>query len=642
MITIATIFLPLISSIICGLFSSKISHKQAGLISNIALFATAICAAITFVEVGINNDIKHIILLNWIDSDLLKANWTISVDHLSSIMLVVVTFVSALVHLYSIGYMETDTNLPRFMSYLSLFTFFMLLLVTADNFIQLFCGWEGVGFCSYLLIGFWYKKTSACNASIKAFIVNRVADFAFILAICLIFASAKSVEFSQVFGLVEDIQNSALKVGGYNLPLIEVISMLMLIGCMGKSAQIGLHVWLPDAMEGPTPVSALIHAATMVTAGVFMIARCSYIFEHAPITLDVITIVGSVTCLFAATIAITQNDIKKIIAYSTCSQLGYMFFACGLSVYNAGIFHLFTHAFFKALLFLGAGSVIHAVSGEQDIKKMGGVWKKIPLTYSLFWIGSLAIAGVFPLAGYFSKDFILEAAYASNTKVGHIAFWCGIVAAFFTAFYSWRLLILVFHGESKLDKNALKHVHESPISMLVPMIILSIGAIFSGVYGVYGLNIEELPGYFKSSIIIREQHNYLETMHHLEWYIKLLPSIAGILGILLAYLLYTKLELVDKLKSWLKPLYLISYNKYYIDEIYNSTIVPLYKIKAEFAKIIDINIIDKLGPDGAAISIKKAAEYISKLQTGFIFSYAFFLLIGLVVPINWFMKIIST
>ncbi|MCC2646682.1 MAG: nuoL [Rickettsiaceae bacterium] len=581
MITIATIFLPLISSIICGLFSSKISHKQAGLISNIALFATAICAAITFVEVGINNDIKHIILLNWIDSDLLKANWTISVDHLSSIMLVVVTFVSALVHLYSIGYMETDTNLPRFMSYLSLFTFFMLLLVTADNFIQLFCGWEGVGFCSYLLIGFWYKKTSACNASIKAFIVNRVADFAFILAICLIFASAKSVEFSQVFGLVEDIQNSALKVGGYNLPLIEVISMLMLIGCM-------------------------------------------------------------VTCLFAATIAITQNDIKKIIAYSTCSQLGYMFFACGLSVYNAGIFHLFTHAFFKALLFLGAGSVIHAVSGEQDIKKMGGVWKKIPLTYSLFWIGSLAIAGVFPLAGYFSKDFILEAAYASNTKVGHIAFWCGIVAAFFTAFYSWRLLILVFHGESKLDKNALKHVHESPISMLVPMIILSIGAIFSGVYGVYGLNIEELPGYFKSSIIIREQHNYLETMHHLEWYIKLLPSIAGILGILLAYLLYTKLELVDKLKSWLKPLYLISYNKYYIDEIYNSTIVPLYKIKAEFAKIIDINIIDKLGPDGAAISIKKAAEYISKLQTGFIFSYAFFLLIGLVVPINWFMKIIST
>jgi NADH-quinone oxidoreductase subunit L len=641
MIAIATIFLPLLSSLFCGLFSCKISHKQAGILSTLALFTSAIFACKLFIDIGLNNNITQITLLNWIDSGHLNANWSIYIDKLSSIMLVVVTFVSALVHLYSIGYMESDPNLPRFMSYLSLFTFFMLILVTADNFIQLFCGWEGVGFCSYLLIGFWYKKTSACDASIKAFIANRVADFAFIIAICLIFACTYSVSFKEVFNSVSSIESSSMLFMGHKLPLIEVISILLLIGCMGKSAQIGLHIWLPDAMEGPTPVSALIHAATMVTAGVFMIARCSHIFEYAELTLNVITIVGSVTCLFAATIAITQTDIKKIIAYSTCSQLGYMFFACGVSTYNAAIFHLFTHAFFKALLFLGAGSVIHAVSGEQDIKKMGGLWRKIPLTYGLFWIGSLAIAGVFPFAGFFSKDLILEAAYVSKTEVAQVAFWFGIIAAFFTAFYSWRLLIVVFHGESKLDKNTLKHVHESPLSMLVPMITLSFGAVLSGIYGVYALNIDDMPGYFGSSLFIREQNNVLHKIHHLEWYIKLIPTFAGLLGIFSAYILYMRTDIISRLKTWFRPLYLISFNKYYIDEIYNATIIKLFKVKAEISRIIDVAVIDKFGPDGAAFTFRKAAQYMSNLQTGFIFSYAFLMLLGLAVPISWFMNSFS-
>jgi NADH-quinone oxidoreductase subunit L len=639
MIIIATIFLPLLSSIICGLLNCKLSHKQAGIISSLALILSAIGASIIFIDVGLHGNILHIKLLEWINSGGLTANWAIYIDKISSIMLVVVTFVSALVHIYSLGYMEHDPNLPRFMSYLSLFTFFMLLLVTSDNFIQLFCGWEGVGFCSYLLIGFWYKKTSACDASIKAFIVNRISDFAFILAICLVFVSTGSIEFIKVFSSINEIINTNISFAGNNLPLIEVICILILVGCMGKSAQIGLHIWLPDAMEGPTPVSALIHAATMVTAGVFMIARCSHLFEFAEYSLYILTIVGSVTCLFAATIALTQNDIKKIIAYSTCSQLGYMFFACGVSTYNAAIFHLFTHAFFKALLFLGAGSVIHAVSGEQDIRKMGALWKKIPITYSLFWVGSLAIAGIFPLAGYFSKDLILEAAYASNSQVGYIAYWFGIIAAFCTAFYSWRLLILVFHGTSNVEKGALSHIHESPLTMMIPMLILSVGAILSGIYGVYALNIDEVPGYFMSSIYINDTHNNLENIHHLEWHVKAMPTIAGIFGILSAYALYNKQELVLRLSQWFKPLYLLSYNKYYIDEIYNKTVVSLFFIKAELAKIIDNKVIDRFGPDGAAYVFKKAAGYMSRLQTGLIFSYASFILLGLIMPITWLVKI---
>jgi NADH-quinone oxidoreductase subunit L len=624
------IFLPLISAIFCGVCNKKLSHNSAWMITSIAMSISAILALILFIKVTFYGVTEHIKIINWVSSGSMKADWAIYVDKLTAIMFVVVTSVSALVHIYSYGYMHEDNNLPRFMSYLSLFTFGMLALVSSDNFLQLFFGWEAVGLCSYLLIGFWYKKESACQASMKAFIVNRVGDFGLALGVFLIYKYFGNIEFATVFPISPKFASQEFALG---LSVIDVICLLLFLGCMGKSAQIGLHVWLPDAMEGPTPVSALIHAATMVTAGVFLLARCSYLYEYSEITLSLIIIVGMVTCLFAATIAITQNDIKKVIAYSTCSQLGYMFFACGVSAYQAAIFHLATHAFFKALLFLCAGSVIHAMHHEQDIQKMGGLWKKIPQTYVLFLIGSLAIIGVFPFAGFYSKDLILESAYASENSFGIYAFYFGIITAFLTAFYSIRLLILVFHLEPRATKKIMSHIHESPASMLIPLYILAFGAVCSGMFGIYILNIGDMHGFFDG--VIFNKYKTLEHAHHVPEVIKLSPSILGFAGMFAGYLIYRIIKCQESLRQHLSLLYNLSNNKYYIDEIYNIIFVkPLASFSNFCWQIIDIRFIDGLGPNGAAYLSDKFAKLVSKTQTGYVFHYAFCVLFGLVLILS--------
>ena len=623
------IILPLISALFTGLCSRKITDYFAQFISTTLMVLSAFCAIYVANDVIINKHNEIVPLFEWISIGSFKANFDLKVDVLTAIMLIVVTSVSSLVHLYSVGYMHGDKSIPRFMSYLSLFTFFMLMLVTANDLIQLFLGWEGVGLCSYLLIGFWYKKQSANKAAMKAFVVNRVGDFAFAIGIFMIFANFNSVEFSQIFLQIQAKQHETIMILGHNFPLIDVICVLLFLGAMGKSAQIGLHTWLPDAMEGPTPVSALIHAATMVTAGVFLVARCSPLFEYAPFAKNMIIIVGSITCLFAASIALVQNDIKKIIAYSTCSQLGYMFFACGVSAYGASIFHLMTHAFFKALLFLGAGSVIHAVSGEQDIRKMGGIWKKIPFTYAMMVIGSIAIAGIYPFAGYFSKDVVLEAAYASG-GIGRFAYYSGIVAAFFTAFYSWRLIICVFHNEPRFDTH---HVHESPLSMKVPLIILSIGAICSGMLGQH-LGIVDASGEFWNNSI--ETTDILSKLEELPILVKKAPTIVAFAGILLAILFYKIVPTIpQKLSSSMKYLYLMVYNKYYFDEMYECVFVkPLACISRFFMKQIDIKIIDRIVVKFANNS-GKLGQIINKLQSGYIYDYLFFMLAGLIGFISW-------
>jgi NADH-quinone oxidoreductase subunit L len=490
---VACVFLPLIGALVSGLFVRTIGDTRAQLITCIPMVLSALLALFIFLNVTGNEISRVVPVMTWIVSGDFATHWALKVDTLTAIMLLLVTWVAAIVHIYSVGYMSHDDHKPRFMAYLSLFTFSMLMLVTADNFIQLFFGWEGVGLCSYLLIGFWFKKPTANAAAMKAFIVNRVGDFGFALGIAAVFLTFGSVDFATVFKAASEFYASTPEASwmvlGVSVPVMDTICLLLFMGAMGKSAQFLLHTWLPDAMEGPTPVSALIHAATMVTAGVFMLARCSPLFELAPTTLIIITYVGAITAFFAATIGLVQNDIKRVIAYSTCSQLGYMFFACGLSAYNAAVFHLFTHGFFKALLFLCAGSVIHAMSGEQDMRKMGGIWRKIPYTYAFMWIGSLALAGIPVFAGFYSKDGILEAAYAAGSTHGYIAFALGIAAAFMTAFYSWRLLFMTFHGTPRADKHTMDHVHESPRIMLLPLIPLVLGALFAGAIGFYAWGI---------------------------------------------------------------------------------------------------------------------------------------------------------
>lgn len=635
MIIESLILLPLIAALISGIFSRKLSNMQSYLITCAGILASSVLSWIVFKHVVIDKVDYFIDIFNWINIGELKTSWSIKVDSLTAVMLIVVTTISALVHIYSIGYMSDDPHVPRFMSYLSLFTFFMLMLVTSNNFIQLFFGWEGVGLCSYLLIGFWFKKESANKAAMKAFIVNRVGDVAFALGIFLIFLTFESVNFNEVFTNVGLHAQNQINIFGYSFNIIDFICILLFIGAMGKSAQIGLHTWLPDAMEGPTPVSALIHAATMVTAGVFLVARCSPLFEYAPIALNLVTIIGAVTCVFAASIALVQNDIKKIIAYSTCSQLGYMFFACGVSVYSAGIFHLMTHAFFKALLFLGAGSVIHAMSGEQDIRKMGGLWRRIPATYIMMFIGSLALAGIYPFAGYYSKDAILEASYASGSKVGIFSFYAGLLAAFLTAFYSWRLLILVFHGKFKSSEDTLQQVHESPAIMLLPLLILTIGAIAAGYVGYEIFNMVDSAEFWRNSII-----NNIETiknMHDVPVNIKYLPLIAGGAGIFTASVLYFMLPkfmqyLVDKFSS----LYELLSNKYYFDEIYEYLLInPLKKFSNYLWQIFDINLIDRFIPHGGVSLTNKMGTYLGKLQSGYLYHYAFITLIGVLFFITW-------
>ena len=473
------LFLPLLGSV-AGYLAKPLGDRYSEILTTSLVILSAIFSIVIFYN-GIVYDIYgNYKIIEWINSGEFNVDWSINIDPLSSIMLVVVTIVSSLVHIYSIGYMKSDPNKPRFMSYLSLFTFAMLTLVVSDNFLQLFFGWEGVGLSSYLLIGFWYKKNSANNAAIKAFLVNRVGDFGLAIGIFLIFKFCGTLNYSEVFSKISELQNTQINFIGLNLNLITIICLTLFIGAMGKSAQFLLHTWLPDAMEGPTPVSALIHAATMVTAGVFLVVRCSPIFEFSQFTLNFIAIIGMLTALFAASVALVQNDIKKIIAYSTCSQLGYMFFATGIGAYHVAIFHLFTHAFFKALLFLGSGSVIHAFNDEQDIRKMGGVWKKLPFTWFLMLIGTLALTGFPFLSGFYSKDAIIEFAFLKNTPIGYYVMSIGIFTAVLTGVYSWRLFFKTFHGSYNNTNFPIEKTHESPLVMLIPLIILSLGAILSG------------------------------------------------------------------------------------------------------------------------------------------------------------------
>lgn len=632
-----TVFLPLIGFLFSGFFSRVLpktsADKFAQVFSTALLLISAACAVTIFLDVSKNHTNQIIPIISWISSGNFSVNWALKLDSLTAIMLVVVTVVSSLVHIYSTGYMHEDKSIARFMSYLSLFTFFMLILVTADNFLQLFVGWEGVGVASYLLIGFWFKKQSANAAAMKAFIANRVGDFGLIIAIALIYVTFGTVEFAPVFATVCHYVETKFMLFGHEFRSIDAICILLFIGAMGKSAQIGLHVWLADAMEGPTPVSALIHAATMVTAGVFLVARCSPLFEYSNVALSMVTIVGATTAIFAATIALTQNDIKKIIAYSTCSQLGYMFFACGVSAYSAAVFHLATHAFFKALLFLGAGSVIHAMHHEQNIQKMGGLWKKIPITYAMFWIGSLALAGFPPFAGFYSKDVILEAAYMSHAPYAKFAYWMGISAAFLTAFYSWRLLFLTFHGKTRADKHTFDHAHESPISMLIPLFVLAIGSVLAGVLGAkvfHMVSAEE--NFFQNSILLLGQRkDLLEEIHHAPLLVKLSPMIVGVIAIALAYVMYlVKTDWPQRLANTFPRLYKLSLNKWYFDEIYEVTLVRPIKKSGDFLwQVIDMKLVDGM-PNSVALFCKTMSQKISKIQSGLIYNYALWMILGLI------------
>ena len=631
------VFLPLLGSIVAGFWGRRLGDKLSLYLTSTLLLISMTLSWITFWQLSSNHVDKVYPLMEWMNVGDFNVVWSLRHDMLSAVMMIVITTVSAMVHIYSIGYMSHDNSKPRFMSYLSLFTFAMLMLVTSDNLIQLFFGWEGVGLASYLLIGFWYHKPSAHTAAMKAFIVNRVGDFGFILGIIAIYSVFGSLYFDEIFSDVEGLHKLSIVLLGFKINLIELIAILLFIGAMGKSAQIGLHTWLPDAMEGPTPVSALIHAATMVTAGVFLVCRMSPLLEFAPFALNVITIVGAMTAIFAATIGLTQFDIKRVIAYSTCSQLGYMFFAAGVSAYPASMFHLTTHAFFKALLFLGAGSVIHAMSDEQDMRKMGGIWKKVPITYALMWVGSLALAGIPFFAGYYSKDLILEAAWAASSNSGYFAFWLGCLAAFLTAFYSWRLLLLTFHGNFNSSKEVLDHVHESPFVMLIPLFVLALGAIFSGWYfynDFVGYNWKEFWG---NSIFISEKHKAFKLAHYVPLWVKYLPIFLAILGILCAYLFYVLNPNLPKILSKkFFPIYNLFFNKWYFDELYDYLFVKSFiKFGNFFWKKGDEGTIDRFGPNGISNLVKKISSKSIIIQSGYIYHYAFAMLIGLVVLITW-------
>ena len=624
---IALLFLPLLASIISGFFGKLIGDRFCEIITSLFVSISALISLYLFYEVVVNQYENNFVIATWIDSGNLDVNWSIKIDPLSSVMIVVVTLISALVHIYSIGYMSHDPHKPRFMAYLSLFTFAMLTLVTSDNFLQLFFGWEGVGLCSYFLIGFWFKKDTANAAAIKAFLVNRVGDFGFALGIFLIFYLFGTVNYSEVFQQIPQIISKELLFLGLNIKAIDLICILLFIGAMGKSAQIFLHTWLPDAMEGPTPVSALIHAATMVTAGVFLVVRCSPIFEYSQLSLNIITIIGSVTAFFAATIALVQTDIKKIIAYSTCSQLGYMFFAAGVGAYNVAMFHLFTHAFFKALLFLGSGSVIHSFKDEQDINQMGAVYKKLPYTWILMIIGTLALTGFPFLSGFYSKDAIIEFAYLRGNSLGYYAAGIGVLTAFLTAIYSWRLIFKTFHGSFNNKQIKIEDVNESPMIMIIPLIILSIGAIFAG-YLFKDLFIT--PG--KDSYFWAESIRFLEplsTEHPPLWFILSTPTLV-LISIPIAYYLFVKNKnLSEGFVESNKPLYNFLINKWYFDELYNLIFIQSSKkIGLFFWKIVDLKIIDRFGPDGVSLLFKNLSIKASKFQSGYIYQYAFMILIG--------------
>jgi len=624
---ILILFLPLIASIISGFFGKYIGDRSSEIVTSALVSISALLSIHVLYEVIVNQYVSNIVIATWINSGSLDVNWSMLIDPLSAVMLVVVTSVSSLVHIYSIGYMSHDPHKPRFMAYLSLFTFAMLMLVTSDNFIQLFFGWEGVGLCSYFLIGFWFKKESANAAAIKAFVVNRVGDFGFALGIFLIFYLFGTVNYSEVFQQIPTVVDKNLMFLGFEVKAIDLVCLLLFIGAMGKSAQILLHTWLPDAMEGPTPVSALIHAATMVTAGVFLVVRCSPIYEYSPLILNLITIVGMTTAFFAATVALVQTDIKKIIAYSTCSQLGYMFFAAGVGAYNVAMFHLFTHAFFKALLFLGSGSVIHAFKDEQDINNMGGVWKKLPYTYVLMIIGTLALTGFPFLSGFYSKDAIIEFAYLKGNTTGYYAAGIGIFTAFLTSIYSWRLIFKTFHGEYNNKKVSISETHESPIVMLIPLVLLSIGAIFAGF-----LFKDLFVGHGGENYFWAESIKFLKPLsieHPPTWFLLLTPCLV-LLSIPIAYYLFVKnKELPNEIANMNKPLYKFLLNKWYFDELYQIIFIqPSKKLGLFLWKFCDEKIIDGFGPDGFSSFIKKCSIKANKFQSGFIYQYAFVMLLG--------------
>ena len=628
---VGAVFFPLLGACISGFLGRWTGPVAARWTTVVCMALAAVCGVTAFIAVAFGHEPTTVPITTWIAAGGLEVSWALRYDTLGAVMVGMVTFISFLIHLYSVGYMAHDPTQPRFFAYLSLFTFMMLMLVTADNLVQLFFGWEGVGLASYLLIGYWYERESANAAALKAFVVNRVGDLCFMLGVALTFWTFGSLEFASIFGAVDQHLSDRF----LGVPVLELIAVLLFLGACGKSAQIGLHTWLPDAMEGPTPVSALIHAATMVTAGVFLVARMSPLFEYAPNALAIVTVVGAVTAFFAATVGCVQNDIKRIIAYSTCSQLGYMFFAAGVGAYQVAMFHLFTHAFFKALLFLGAGSVIHAMSDEQDIRKMGGIWTKIPVTYAVMWVGSLALAGIPIFAGYYSKDAILEVAFASHSATGMLAFALGLAAAFLTAFYSWRLLILVFHGEPRADHEVMEHVHESPLVMLVPLLVLAAGAVVTGyLFSPFFIG-EAWQAFWAGSIHNAPDNHILHDMHEVPAWVPLAPTVAGIAGIALAYILYMFAPGVPaRLAASFRGLYLFLLNKWYFDELYSAVFVrPTLALSRLAFRVGDQRIIDGV-PNGAAVLAVDAARGAARIQSGRVANYAFTMIIGLVLFVS--------
>ncbi len=639
---IAAIFLPLLGAFIAGFFGRIITDRGSQIVTCLGVLTAAVLSVILFVQIGFGGHeaARTVELFTWINSGTFEVSWALRIDTLTAVMLVVVNGVSSMVHVYSVGYMSHDPHRSRFMAYLSLFTFMMLMLVTADNLLQMFFGWEGVGVASYLLINFWYEKKSANDASMKAFLVNRVGDFGFALGIMAVFVIFGTVEFDGIFSQAAAKANDTFNFLGFQVHALTCACLLLFVGAMGKSAQLGLHTWLPDAMEGPTPVSALIHAATMVTAGVFMLSRMSPVFEYAPAALEVVTILGALTAFVAATIGLTQFDIKRVIAYSTMSQLGYMFFAIGVGAYPAAIFHLMTHAFFKALLFLGAGSVIHAMSDEQDMRNMGGIWKLIPATYVMMWIGNLALAGIPFFAGYFSKDMILEVAYAKHSAAGSFAFWMGIAAAFMTAFYSWRLLIMTFHGKPRASEKVMAHVHESPAVMLIPLFVLAVGALFAGYVAYPWFVGHDLHHFWGDSIamLAGEHGTIIDAAHHVPGWVPHAPLVAGVSGIALAYVFYMFVpSLPGTFVGMFKAIHALVFRKYMFDELYNALFVrPAMKLGFGLWKGVDIGVIDGFGPDGAATVTRGLSVVTSRLQSGYVYHYAFVMVIGVVALAGWF------
>ena len=632
------VFLPLLGSLVVGFFGKKLnlmlSHSLSCLMIIIPFFLS-----LYFLKLTLSESYYIVVpLFEWLNSGDLITEWSLRLDLLTSVMLVVVTSVSSLVHIYSIGYMSHDPHQTRFFAYLSFFTFAMLILVTSNNFLQLFFGWEGVGLASYLLIGFWHKKDSANSAAMKAFVVNRVGDFGFLIGLAILFFYTSSLDFDTIFSMNEQLSSNTFSIFNMDFNVLNTACFFLFMGAMGKSAQLFLHTWLPDAMEGPTPVSALIHAATMVTAGIFLVARCSPLFEMSPSILSFITYIGASTAFFAATVALVQNDIKRIVAYSTCSQLGYMFVALGSGAYQIAIFHLFTHAFFKALLFLGSGSVIHAVSDEQDIRKMGGLYKLIPFTWIIMLIGTLGLTGAPLLSGYYSKDGIIEAAFVSQTEGHFYAFYLLVFSALLTSFYSWRLIFLTFNGKSNISTEIFSKIHESPKVMLFPLIVLSILTIFSGIYFVDYFMSHDYQFLWQTAIYLSESNHVIESIHYVPKWVKYSPLVMMVLGLITAIIFYLIYPSIPKfLSNKFNPLYKFLLNKWYFDELYELIFVRnISRIGNFLSNFGDKRVIDGFGPDGISSRVMDIAKQVSRIQTGYIYHYAFAMLIGLMLFITYF------